>query len=108
MKETRKTAIAAIIENRTGVTDYSGPLSHLGEAHAAEFGFKYGLVTGLYRSNPTVATGAATLAGISTVRKVAETGIPSYAKRNALLVMATFVIGLLIGALTGPYLPEIA
>jgi len=108
MSETRKTAIAAIIENRTGVSDYQGPLSHLGEAHAAEFGFKYGLVTGLFKEAPSVATGAATLTGVSTVRKVAETGIPSFAKRNAIYVMVSFMVGLMVGVAVGPYLPNIA
>jgi len=108
MSETRKTAIAAIIENRTAVTDYQGPLSHLGEAHAAEFGFKYGLVTGLFQEAPSVATGAAALTGISTARKVAETGVPKYAKRNMLYVLVTFLIGLVVGAAVGPHLPQIA
>ena len=108
MPEKRKTVISHIVEKRTGMAQYNGPLSVLGEQHAAEFGFKYGFVTGLFQEAPSVAAGAATLTGVSTVRKFADTGIPSFAKRNALYVIVAFVVGLAIGALIGPYLPNIA
>lgn len=108
MPEERKTVIAHIVEKRTGIAQYNGPLSDLGEQHAAEFGFKYGLVTGLFQDAPSVAAGAATLTGVSTVRKFADTGIPTFAKRNALYVVVAFVLGVVIGSLIGPYLPNIA
>jgi len=108
METKRKTVIAHIVEKRTGIPEYNGPLSDLGEQHAAEFGFKYGLITGLYQEAPSVAAGAATLTGVSTVRKFADTGIPSFAKRNAMYVVVAFVLGLVIGSLMGPYLPNIA
>jgi len=108
MPEERKTVIAHIVEKRTGIARYNGPLSVLGEQHAAEFGFKYGLVTGLFQGAPSVAAGAATLTGVSTMRKFADTGIPSFAKRNALYVIVAFIVGLAIGSLVGPQLPNIA
>lgn len=108
MVETRKTVISHIVEKRTGFKDYDGPFSHLGEYHAAEFGFKYGLVTGLYQEAPGVATGAATLVGASTVRKFADTGVPKYAKMNAIYVVVFFLVGLLVGAALGPVMPSIA
>lgn len=108
MAETRKTVLAHIVEKRIGYKDYDGPFSHLAEFHAAEFGFKYGLITGLYQEAPDVAAGAATLVGASTVRKFADTGVPSFAKRNAVYVVIFFLIGLLVGAALGPVLPSIA
>lgn len=108
MTETRKTVVTHIIEKRTGFKDYDGPFSHLGEYHAAEFGFKYGLITGLFQEAPTVAMGAATLTGVSTVRKFADTGTPAFAKRNAVYAIVSFIVGLIIGAAVGPQLPKIA
>jgi len=96
--------VAQIVENRTSVQDYDGPLSNLGEYHAAEFGFKYGLVSGLTRQAPEVATGVGMLAGVSSVRKVADTGLPTFAKRNALYVIVFFIAGLLVGIALGPTL----
>jgi len=108
MTEQRKTVVAAIIENRTATEDYNGPLSHLGEMHAVELGFKYGLISGLMKEAPDVATGAAMLSGVSTVRKLADTGIPKYARRNTLYVVVSFMVGLVIGATLGPVMPSMA
>lgn len=91
------TWFARLVENKYGIGNYEGPFSDFGELHAAEWGFRAGLVAAIASESTALAGVVGTLSVVKAGKDTASGGRPAFVKRNGSYAVFFAFLGYLVG-----------